>query len=270
MKKIIFFFLFLAILFVPRENVLAFDTVDPTTDFYVNDYANILDSDTRQYIQEHSVSLANKTGAQIVVVTVPNLDGASLEEYATKLFRKFGIGDSEKNNGLLLLLALEERKMRVEVGYGLEEILPDGKTGRFQDEYMIPYFKNDEFTTGMLNGYKAFFKEVAEYYNYDDITIEWVNDVITDSYNKPSYCINLNQNKDNLDICSKNRMHTINPSLILTKNNVYDIKSKIDNGSIIYVDENNIEMLKSIIDFANKKGFNIVYLDELLDERTCK
>jgi len=110
MKKIIFFFLFLAILFVPREKVLAFDTVDPTTDFYVNDYANILDSDTRQYIQEHSVSLANKTGAQIVVVTVPNLDGASLEEYATKLFRKFGIGDSEKNNGLLLLLALEERK----------------------------------------------------------------------------------------------------------------------------------------------------------------
>lgn len=106
--------------------------------------------------------------------------------------------------------------------------------------------------------------------NYDDITIEWVNDVITDSYNKPSYCINLNQNKDNLDICSKNRMHTINPSLILTKNNVYDIKSKIDNGSIIYVDENNISLIKNIIDFANKKGFSIVYLDELLNERTCK
>lgn len=106
--------------------------------------------------------------------------------------------------------------------------------------------------------------------NYDDITIEWVNDVITDSYNKPTYCINLNQNKDNLDICSKNRMHTINPSLVLTRNNVYDIKSKIGNGSIIYVDENNIDMLKNIIDFANKKGFNIVYLDELLDERTCK
>ena len=110
--------------------------------------------------------------------------------------------------------------------------------------------------------------------NYDDITIEWVNDVITDSYNKPTYCINLNQNKDNLDICSKNRMHTIkaviNPSLILTKNNVYDIKSKIDNGSIIYVDENNISLIKNIINFANKKGFNIVYLDELLDERTCK
>ena len=65
-------------------------------------------------------------------------------------------------------------------------------------------------------------------------------------------------------------MHTINPSLILTKNNVYDIKSKIDNGSIIYVDENNISLIKNIIDFANKKGFNIVYLDELLDERTCK
>ena len=51
---------------------------------------------------------------------------------------------------------------------------------------------------------------------------------------------------------------------------MYDIKSKIDNGSIIYVDENNISLIKNIINFANKKGFNIVYLDELLDERTCK
>lgn len=161
-----FWFLFFLICFIPKS-VFALKTVDATTNFYVNDYANILSSDTEKYIMEHSVALNDKTTAQIVVVTVPSLDGNSLEEYATTLFRKFGIGDSKKNNGLLLLLALEERQMRVEVGYGLESILPDGKTGRFQDTYMIPYFKEDNFDEGMLNGYKAFFKEVANYYEYD-------------------------------------------------------------------------------------------------------
>lgn len=166
MKKILFFFLFLALCFIPKT-VFAFDVIKPTSNFYVNDYANILSQETENYIIKHSVSLATQTKAQIVVVTVPNLDGASLEEYATKLFREFGIGDSKENNGLLLLLALDERQMRVEVGYGLEGILPDGKTGRLQDDYMIPYFKEDNFDEGMLNGYKAFFQEIASYYDFN-------------------------------------------------------------------------------------------------------
>ena len=85
------------------------------------------------------------------------------------MFREFGIGDEEEDNGLLLLLALEERESRVEVGYGLEGILPDGKTGRFQDQYMIPYFKDDNFDEGMLNGYKAFYQELANYYQITDL-----------------------------------------------------------------------------------------------------
>ena len=178
MKKILFLFLFVCSIFIPKE-VYAYDTVDPTSNFYVNDYANILSNETENYIMENSVSLASQTSAQIVVVTVPNLDGASLEEYATRLFREFGIGDNKENNGLLLLLALEEREMRVEVGYGLEGILPDGKTGRFQDEYMIPFFREDNFDEGMLNGYKAFFQEVANYYEYDGIIDEPIEDETT-------------------------------------------------------------------------------------------
>ena len=80
-------------------------------------------------------TLEKQTGAQIVVVTVQNLEGQSLEEYATELFRNYGIGDKEKNNGVLLLCAYEERQFRIEVGYGLEGTLTDGKTGRIQDEY---------------------------------------------------------------------------------------------------------------------------------------
>lgn len=136
--------------------------VNPTNEFYVNDYANILSEETEKYIIDKSSKLANVDGTQIVVVTVPNLEGQSLESYATALFRKFGIGDKEKNNGLLLLLALEERQFRVEVGYGLEGILPDGKTGRFQDQYIIPYLRESNWDDGIKNGYDAFYSKIVK------------------------------------------------------------------------------------------------------------
>ncbi|MDE6292398.1 MAG: TPM domain-containing protein, partial [Bacilli bacterium] len=138
-------------IFITNVNAL----VDPTSEFYVNDYADILSQETEDYIVEKSKELYRVDGTQIVVVTVPNLEGKSIEEYSLELARSFHIGSKEKNNGLLLLLALEERESRVEVGTGLEGILPDGKTGRFQDEFMIPFFKNDDFDTGIKNGYNA-------------------------------------------------------------------------------------------------------------------
>lgn len=146
--------------------------VNPTSKFYVNDYAGILNNETENYIVNTNQSLQRKTGAQIVVVTVKNLEGKSLEEYATTLFRKFGIGDSKKNNGLLLLLALEERQFRVEVGYGLEGVLPDAKTGRIQDEYIIPYLKKNEWDKGVLNGYNAFLSIIAKEYGVQIENIE--------------------------------------------------------------------------------------------------
>ena len=141
--------------------------VQPTERFYINDYADILSQDTEDYIYEHSVALFEATTAQIVVVTVPNLEGRDLESYSIDLARSFNIGNSEKDNGLLILLSIEERKSRIEVGSGLEGDLNDAKTGRIQDEYMIPYYKNDNFDEGMLNGYKAFYKEVSAIYNYE-------------------------------------------------------------------------------------------------------
>ena len=153
----------LCITFIPKVKAI----VSPTKEFYINDYANILSEETEQYILNKSVQLNNVDGTQIVVVTVPNLEGMPLESYATQLFRNFGIGDKEKDNGLLLLLALEERLFRVEVGYGLEGILPDGKTGRFQDEYIIPYLKDDNWNEGIINGYDAFYKEIVTLNNLD-------------------------------------------------------------------------------------------------------
>ena len=167
MKKLIkisFIGIFILLLAIPKQvNAI----VNPTKEFYVNDYANILSEKTKNYILEKSVALQKATKAQIVVVTIPSLYGENLEEYATELFRKFGIGDKEENNGLLLLLTLEERQFRIEVGYGLEGVLPDGLTGRYQDEYIIPYLKEDKWDEGIINGYNAFYKKIAESYNLE-------------------------------------------------------------------------------------------------------
>ena len=160
-----------------------FALVKPTNDFYVNDYADILDNDVEQYIMQRSVDLEKQTDAQIVVVTVKNLEGMSLEDYATKLFRSFGIGDKDKNNGLLLLLALEERQFRVEVGYGLEGVLPDGLTGRYQDQYIIPYLKNNDWNTGVKTGYTAFYKKLCDYYEIEALD----NTLTIADYNSNNY-----------------------------------------------------------------------------------
>lgn len=159
-SKFIVFIILVVVLMASK----VYAVVSPTQDFYVNDYANLLSQDTKSYIMQVNQSLQKQTGAQIVVVTVPSLKGASLEEYATQLFREFGIGDKTKNNGLLLLLSLKERKFRVEVGYGLEGILPDAKTGRIQDEYMIPYLKENKWDEGIRNGFNAFLDVIVNDY----------------------------------------------------------------------------------------------------------
>lgn len=102
---------------------------------------------------------------------------------------------------------------------------------------------------------------------YDNVVLEWANNVIKE-YNKSSYCINLNENDEYLKKCSKHKMHTIIPSII--SSNIYNIKRDLSNGSIIYFDEKSIDKLNLINDYAINKGFKVVYLDELLDEGTCK
>lgn len=155
----------IAIILIPI-NVNAI--VNPNSNFYVNDAANILSSETEEHIIQKSSSLYTYNGSQIVVVTIPNLEGMDIETYATTLFNNWGIGDKDKNNGLLLLLALEERKFRVEVGSGIEGILPDGKTGRYQDNYLIPYLKDNKWDEGIKNLYDAFYEELSNIENLEE------------------------------------------------------------------------------------------------------
>ncbi|MGI6091575.1 MAG: TPM domain-containing protein [Veillonellaceae bacterium] len=137
----------------------------PTSSIYVQDYAGVLSGDNKARINQLGSQIAAKSKAQVVVVTVKTLDGAPIDEYALSILRKWGIGDKKLNNGVLMLIAVNDRQSRIEVGYGLEGALPDAKTGRIQDKYMIPYFQRGDYNTGIYNGYQALIGEVAKEYN---------------------------------------------------------------------------------------------------------
>lgn len=165
-KLLLKLFLPIVLLFSLVNPVFAEGQVPPKphTNIYVQDYAGIVSPEIESEILRLGSELDQKTTAQLVVVTVDSLEGIPREDYALNLFRTWGIGNKEKNNGVLLLIALNERQSRIEVGYGLEGALPDGKTGRIQDDYLIPYFKEEDYNGGIYNTYVALAGEIAGEY----------------------------------------------------------------------------------------------------------
>lgn len=138
------------IFFIFCTNIYANVSYSPTNNFFVNDFANILSSSTESAIQQMAVSTQNATTAQIVVVTVPDLEGRDIEGYSNELFNTWKIGNKEKDNGVLLLISSNDRKVRIEIGYGLEGAINDAKAGRILDDVAIPYMKNNDYDTAVL------------------------------------------------------------------------------------------------------------------------
>ncbi|AFG35907.1 beta-propeller domain-containing protein, methanol dehydrogenase [Fervidobacterium pennivorans DSM 9078] len=160
------FYLILGLLFVSNV-LLAVDFPKPTPYKYINDYVGVVEPEYVQKIISVGKELEDKTTAQVTAVVIDSLQGMTIEEYAVELFRKWGIGQKGKDNGVLLLVAINDRQMRIEVGYGLEGAIPDGKAGRIRDEYIIPYFKEGDYSKGIYYGYLALAKEVAKEYNVE-------------------------------------------------------------------------------------------------------
>lgn len=146
-KKIV---LTLFVFFFCTSYINAADLNIPSPIGYVNDFEGIISND--EELEKKLVDYEKSTGNEVVVVTVKDFSGTYIEDYAVKLFEKWGIGKKDKDNGLLILVSKEQRQSRIEVGYGLEGVLTDAITGRIQDEKMIPSFKNDDYTTGINNG----------------------------------------------------------------------------------------------------------------------
>lgn len=116
---------------------------------YVNDFANVLDQSTKTQIEDICQQVDVKAHAQIALVTINTLDGSDIESYAVDLFHQWGIGAKSTDRGVLILYAIQDHRARIEVGYGLEPILPDGKVGGFQRE-AVPLMRSDEYSQALL------------------------------------------------------------------------------------------------------------------------
>jgi len=121
-----------------------------TSGLWVEDAGGVLGAEYVALINAACQNLKDRTTAELAVVTVDDLGGLAIEDFADRLFRRFGIGEKGKDNGLLLLFSRDDRRVRFEVGYGLEGVIPDALAGRILDEEAVPLFRQGEYARGIF------------------------------------------------------------------------------------------------------------------------
>lgn len=136
------------LIFLPKSQALAVPS--PSRELYVLDQAQMISEAAEAQFVSRSEALAATSGAQIALLTIPSLEDESLEEYSLEVARKWALGEEKKDNGVLILVVEDSHQIRIEVGYGLEEILPDGLTGRLQRTYLTPKFRTGDYDGGVL------------------------------------------------------------------------------------------------------------------------
>ncbi len=129
---------------------------------HVVDLAGIINDDAEANLNRYLLELEQKTTAQMVVLTINSLEGESLEDLLIKIaHEKWKLGQKDKGNGILLLISLQDRKYRFEIGYGLEGILPDSLVGSIGRKYLVPYFRKADYSTGIFTATLAVISEIA-------------------------------------------------------------------------------------------------------------
>jgi len=140
----------------------ALDVPKPTG--FVNDRAGLLAPATRAKLEQYLRQFEVSDSTQISLLTIPSLEGEALEEYALKVAEAWGLGQKGKDNGALLLVAKAERKVRIEVGYGLEGRLTDLLAGRIIDNEIVPHFRLGDFDGGVIAGINGMVQAVRGEY----------------------------------------------------------------------------------------------------------
>ncbi|MBW5446007.1 TPM domain-containing protein [Cohnella sp. CFH 77786] len=139
---------------------------------YVQDEAGIISGQTRDELYRQATWLNERTGtAQVGIVTVNDLGGITIEEYAVAKFRELGLGGKESHDGVLLLYAEREKRVRIEVGYGMEGRIPDGKAGAILDRYFVPNRNAGRFDEAFFLTQSALIREMAAEYGIDASSI---------------------------------------------------------------------------------------------------
>ena len=138
---------------------------------YINDYAHVFSQETTTKMQQLLQTIETKTSIEIAVATIETTSPLEIESYAVKLFEKWGIGKKGKDNGVLIIVAVKDRKIRIEVGYGLEGVLTDIKSKLIIEDIIVPYFKKGLYDLGVYSALlmitKIFQEEYGIQFNID-------------------------------------------------------------------------------------------------------
>ncbi len=154
-----------AVLMLTLPGFAAAKVVKPTSDFYVRDDADVLSAETIEYIVENNDVLYEETGAQIVFVVLSTTGSTPIKDYAHSLFNEWNIGSSEKNNGLLVLMAIDDDYYFTLQGVGLEDYISSGDLGAYNKKYLEPYFARKEYDQGARALFDALYEKVASVYS---------------------------------------------------------------------------------------------------------
>jgi uncharacterized protein len=141
------------------------ETRFPSPKGFVNDYANVLSGDAKLKLESFLAQFEQKTTAEITVVTVNTTSPLTIEQYAVELFGKWGIGKKGKDNGILLLVASADRKVRIEVGYGLEGAVTDLQSKVIIQDFIVPNFRKGDYDQGVTSAAVVLAKIVADEYD---------------------------------------------------------------------------------------------------------
>ena len=136
-------------------NTLSAQPKIPELKQYANDFTNTISSSQISQLSQELKKFDDATSNQIILLIIPTLDGYPLEMYANEIAEKNKIGTKENDNGILFLVVKNDRKMRIEVGYGLEGALPDALASSIIRNEVAPYFKRDDYTSGVFAGLSA-------------------------------------------------------------------------------------------------------------------
>ncbi|MBN1381166.1 MAG: TPM domain-containing protein [Deltaproteobacteria bacterium] len=134
----------------------------PLDNVAVNDFAGVIQPQEQTVMENLAREVWEKTGTAVVVATLETIGDNDPADYANKLYKQWGIGKKEVDKGVLIFLAVKERKIRIEVGYGVEGILPDGLAGEILDKYVLPLLKAGDYSKGMQNAVIAVAAIVAK------------------------------------------------------------------------------------------------------------
>jgi uncharacterized protein len=156
---VLFFCLFF--LLTPGDGWALADRPFPKPRGPVNDFANVIPRSDEDRIESVASELYTKTGVPVVLVTMADIGGAEYNDYANRLYEAWAIGKKGEDKGVLIFVTVKERKMRIEVGYGLEGVIPDGLAGEIRDRYMVPYLRKERYGEGLLNGTYAIAAVIA-------------------------------------------------------------------------------------------------------------